>query len=55
MANADDYRDKVFGVLPNLFFLDGKDRDGQDAPDDEGVHYASVLHSDFVQSNLLYS
>lgn len=35
VANADDYRDKVFGVLPNLFFLDGKDRDGQDAPDDE--------------------
>lgn len=35
VANADDYREKVFGVLPNLFFLDGKDRDGQDAPDDE--------------------
>jgi acidic leucine-rich nuclear phosphoprotein 32 family protein A/C/D len=40
VANADDYRDKVFGVLPNLFYLDGKDRDGQDAPDDEGTHTA---------------
>ncbi|XP_045183925.1 acidic leucine-rich nuclear phosphoprotein 32 family member B-like [Mercenaria mercenaria] len=35
VTNADDYREKVFELLPNLKYLDGYDRDDQEAEDDE--------------------
>jgi len=35
VTNAEDYREKVFDLLPNLKYLDGYDRDDQEAEDDE--------------------
>lgn len=35
VTNAEDYREKVFELLPNLKYLDGYDRDDQEAEDDE--------------------
>lgn len=35
VTNADEYREKVFELLPNLKYLDGYDRDDQEAEDDE--------------------
>ncbi|XP_052786815.1 acidic leucine-rich nuclear phosphoprotein 32 family member B-like isoform X2 [Mya arenaria] len=35
VTNAEDYREKVFELLSNLKYLDGYDRDDQEAEDDE--------------------
>ncbi|KAL4216456.1 Acidic leucine-rich nuclear phosphoprotein 32 member [Mactra antiquata] len=35
VTNAEDYREKVFELLTNLKYLDGYDRDDQEAEDDE--------------------
>lgn len=35
VTNAEEYREKVFELLPNLKYLDGYDRDDQEAEDDE--------------------
>lgn len=35
VTNADDYREKVFELLPNLKYLDGYDKDDQEAEDDD--------------------
>ncbi|WAR28945.1 AN32A-like protein, partial [Mya arenaria] len=35
ITNAEDYREKVFELLSNLKYLDGYDRDDQEAEDDE--------------------
>ena len=35
MTNEEDYREKVFELLPNLKYLDGYDRDDQEADDDD--------------------
>ena len=35
VTNADDYRDKVFESLPHLKYLDGYDRDDNEADEDD--------------------
>ena len=35
VTNEEDYREKVFELLPNLKYLDGYDRDDQEADDDD--------------------
>lgn len=35
VTNAEDYREKVFESLPHLKFLDGYDRDDNEADEDE--------------------
>lgn len=35
VTNAEEYREKVFELLPNLKYLDGYDRDDQEAEDDD--------------------
>lgn len=35
VTSLSTYRDSVFSLIPNLIYLDGFDRDDQEAPDDE--------------------
>lgn len=35
MTNIDDYRSKVFELLPTLEYLDGTDRNEEEADDEE--------------------
>ena len=35
MTNIDDYRNRVFELLPNLEYLDGTDRNEEEADDEE--------------------
>jgi len=35
IAQADDYRDKIFDLLESVLYVDGVDREGEPAPDDD--------------------
>jgi hypothetical protein len=35
IAQSEDYRSKIFDLLPNVVYVDGFDRDGEVAPDDD--------------------
>ena len=45
LTNNDDYRTKIFELLEDVLFVDGFDREGQPAPndDDEDQDGESVL------------
>ncbi len=44
VTNAEDYREKVFELLPNLKFLDGYDKDDNEAEDDEDEGRIKTRH-----------
>ena len=35
VAQSDGYRDKIFEMLESVLYIDGFDRDGEPAPDDD--------------------
>ena len=37
VAQSDGYRDKIFEMLESVLYVDGFDRDGEPAPDDDEV------------------
>jgi len=37
VAQGEDYRDKIFEMLESVLYIDGVDRDGEPAPDEDEV------------------
>ncbi|XP_072471257.1 acidic leucine-rich nuclear phosphoprotein 32 family member A isoform X1 [Notamacropus eugenii] len=46
VTNLNDYRENVFKLLPQLTYLDGYDRDEEEAPDSDAEGYVEGLEDD---------
>lgn len=42
VTEGEDYREKVFDLLPNLVYLDGMNREGDDEPEDDSGKSTSL-------------